>query len=431
MIASRRTEVGNRRRGQYSGTYRQLKITRMTIILYLKESVESTVVVMSWCLDESFVFSSIHFDNEGCIHWKVECCEKTASTSLISNIHSPDNALKYLSPTRRLQKIGHHTHRIVLSTNPLTPSVRTKYVHIRTMATTNSTTKAVKPILYSTISAFRNFRRTIKQQQPNLSIGFVPTMGALHEGHLSLVREARQQNDIVIASVFVNPTQFGKGEDFDKYPRQLEEDSKLLGEHGVDHLLAPSSIEEMYGQHHVTFVDCTGFDDIPEGVARPGHFRGVATIVTKLFNIVQPSHAYFGQKDAAQCVLIQRIVEDLNMDIRVVVMNTIRESDGLAKSSRNAYLTPVERQAAPVVYRSLMAAKDVFDKNPSSVSSAELVATTRKVLQSEPLVSEIQYISVESKATMKPISQPTKEDGAVISLACKVGSVRLIDNIVL
>jgi pantoate--beta-alanine ligase len=297
------------------------------------------------------------------------------------------------------------------------------------MATTTASKAVTTPVLYSTISSFLNFRRAIKQQQPHLSIGFVPTMGALHEGHLSLVHAARQQNDIVIASVFVNPTQFGKGEDFDKYPRQLEQDSKLLGDYGVDHLLAPS-IEDMYGQHHATYVDCTGFEDIPEGIARPGHFRGVATIVTKLFNIVQPSHAYFGQKDAAQCVLIQRMVEDLNMDINVVVMNTIRESDGLAKSSRNAYLTPAERQAATVVYRSLMAAKEVFDKSPS-VSSAELVATTRRLLQTEPLVSDIQYISIDSKANMKPILQPTKEDGAVISLACKVGSVRLIDNILL
>lgn len=254
-------------------------------------------------------------------------------------------------------------------------------------------------------------------------------MGALHEGHLSLVKEARQHNDIVVASVFVNPTQFGKGEDFDKYPRQLEQDSDLLGEYGVDHLLAPS-IEDMYGKHHATFVDCEGFDDIPEGLARPGHFRGVATVVTKLFNIVRPTNAYFGQKDAAQCVLIRRVVEDLNMDLDVVVMDTIREADGLAKSSRNAYLSPTERRAAPVVYRSLVAAKEAFNRDPS-VSSAELVATTRKVLQSEPLVSEIQYISVDSKATMRPISQPTKEDGAVISLACKVGSVRLIDNILL
>lgn len=254
-------------------------------------------------------------------------------------------------------------------------------------------------------------------------------MGALHEGHLSLVKEARKHNDIVIASVFVNPTQFGEGEDFDKYPRQLERDLELLGEYNVDHLFAPS-IEDMYGKHHAAFVECEGFEDIPEGVSRPGHFRGVATIVTKLFNIVQPTNAYFGQKDAAQCVLIQRIVEDLNMDLNVVVMDTIREEDGLAKSSRNAYLTETERQAAPVVYRSLQAAKELYQSNPSA-SSSELIAATQSVLQSEPLVHEIQYISVDSKATMKPISQPGKEDGAVISLAVKVGSVRLIDNIIL
>lgn len=295
------------------------------------------------------------------------------------------------------------------------------------MASPAAASKAVhaKPILYSTIASFRNFRR----KAHDVSIGFVPTMGALHEGHLSLVKEARQQNDIVVASVFVNPTQFGKGEDFDKYPRQLQRDSELLGDYGVDHLFAPS-IEDMYGPHHATFVDVEGFDDIPEGMARPGHFRGVATIVTKLFHIVQPTRAYFGQKDAAQCVLIRRIVEDLNMDVDVRVMETIREADGLAKSSRNAYLTTTERRAAPVVYRSLMAAKELFDKNPN-VSSANLVATTRNILQSEPLVSEIQYISVDSKATMKPITQPTKEEGAVISVACKVGSVRLIDNILL
>ncbi|KAG7345221.1 pantoate-beta-alanine ligase [Nitzschia inconspicua] len=289
-------------------------------------------------------------------------------------------------------------------------------------ATTASRT--TKPILYSTISSFRKFRRNVL---PTQSIGFVPTMGALHEGHLSLVKKARHHNDIVIASVFVNPTQFGQGEDFDKYPRQLKQDSELLADHGVDHILAPS-IDDMYGNHHATVVNVKGFDNIPEGLARPGHFQGVATIVTKLFNIVQPTNAYFGQKDAAQCVLIQRIVEDLNMDMTVVVMDTIRERDGLAKSSRNAYLTPIEREAAPVVYRSLKTAKQLFDQKPNA-SSAELVAATRNVLQSEPLVSEIQYISIDSKDTMQPVAQP--KAGAIISLACKVGTVRLIDNIVL
>jgi pantoate--beta-alanine ligase len=286
-------------------------------------------------------------------------------------------------------------------------------------------TAKAKPFLHSNTISFRNFRRSL---HPNVKIGFVPTMGALHEGHLSLVKKARECNDVVVASIFVNPTQFGKGEDFDKYPRQLEQDSEILGEFGVDHLFAPC-IDDMYGKNHATFVDCEGFNDIPEGISRPGHFKGVATIVTKLFNIVQPSNAYFGQKDAAQCALIRRIVEDLNMDLNVVIMDTVREEDGLAKSSRNAYLSDVERKAAPVVYKSLKAAKELYENNPSA-SSSDLVLAIQRVLQSEPLVSEIQYVSVDSQSTMQPLLYPVK-DNTVISLACKVGSVRLIDNIVL
>jgi pantoate--beta-alanine ligase len=189
----------------------------------------------------------------------------------------------------------------------------------------------------------------------------------------------------------------------------------------------------MYGNNHGAYVDCEGFDDIAEGRSRPGHFRGVATIVTKLLNIVQPTDAYFGQKDAAQCCLIRRIVHDLNMDVNVVTVDTVREDDGLAKSSRNAYLNESERRAAPVIYRSLSAAREHFMRDRPSgavVTSSELVETARRVLKSEPLVSEIQYISVDSKETMQPVAQPTV-DGTVVSLACKIGSVRLIDNIVL
>ncbi|CAJ1966987.1 unnamed protein product [Cylindrotheca closterium] len=281
------------------------------------------------------------------------------------------------------------------------------------------------PILYQSISAFRSMRREL---QPSIKIGFVPTMGALHDGHLSLVREARKHNDIVVASIFVNPTQFGPNEDFDKYPRRLEKDSELLAEYGVDHLFAPK-IDDMYGKNHVTKVDPQGFDDTAEGRSRPGHFSGVATIVTKLFNIVKPTNAYFGQKDAAQCVLIKRVVEDLDMDLNVVVMDTIREDDGLAMSSRNAYLKPDERAGAPVIYRSLSAAKALF-KEKKTIESAALINVVRKGLESEPLVSEIQYITVDSKATMQPL-ETVDEAGAIISIACKVGSVRLIDNAVL
>lgn len=184
----------------------------------------------------------------------------------------------------------------------------------------------------------------------------------------------------------------------------------------------------MYGKNHVSYVQPEGFDDIPEGRARPGHFRGVATIVTKLFNIVQPTNAYFGQKDAAQCCLIRRIVEDLNMDLNVVVKPTVRDVDGLAMSSRNAYLTVEERKASPILYKSLCAARDAYVNNPS-ISTTELVDIVGTLLASEPLVSEIQYISVDDKITMKPVETMAK--GAVVSLACKVGKVRLIDNIVL
>jgi len=292
-----------------------------------------------------------------------------------------------------------------------------------------ATTSALKagPNLYSSVSSFRAFRRSLLS---SLKVGFVPTMGALHEGHLSLVKEAISNNDVVVASIFVNPTQFGEGEDLDKYPRQLQLDTKLLSDLGVNHLFVPN-IENMYGKNFGTYIDCQSFDDIPESIVRPGHFRGVATIVTKLFNIVQPTNAYFGQKDAGQCVLIRRIVEDLDMDVNIVIGETVRESDGLAKSSRNAYLTDVERLAAAIIYKSLVAAKDTWIKKPS-IESSELLSIVRSALKSEPLVSEIQYISVESMATMKAVSKPSdSEHGTTISLGCIVGSVRLIDNIVL
>jgi pantoate--beta-alanine ligase len=191
-------------------------------------------------------------------------------------------------------------------------------------------------------------------------------------------------------------------------------------------VFAPT-IDDMYGKNHATYVDPQSFDDTREGRARPGHFRGVATIVTKLLNIVQPTNAYFGQKDAAQCCMIRRVVEDLDMDLNVVVMDTVREDDGLAMSSRNAYLNAEERKAAPAVYRSLCAAKDMY-KRDSGVGSSELVDAVERILRGEPLVSEIQYVSVDSQATMQPVEQVGKE-GAIVSLACKLGSVRLIDNV--
>eukprot|EP00548_Thalassiothrix_antarctica_P018181 CAMPEP_0194187498 /NCGR_PEP_ID=MMETSP0154-20130528/51141_1 /TAXON_ID=1049557 /ORGANISM="Thalassiothrix antarctica, Strain L6-D1" /LENGTH=239 /DNA_ID=CAMNT_0038907249 /DNA_START=70 /DNA_END=786 /DNA_ORIENTATION=+ len=239
-------------------------------------------------------------------------------------------------------------------------------------------------------------------------------MGALHKGHLSLVEEAKDKNDVVVASIFVNPAQFAPNEDLDKYPRQITRDIELLTEHGVDHLFAPPSHNIMYEPKHITFVDPQGFDEIPEGRARPGFFRGVATIVTKLFNIVQPTRAYFGQKDAAQSCLIQRIVDDLNMNIEVCVLDTVREIDGLAMSSRNAYLSMEERKVAPIIYESLCATRDVFMSRQGDFPSAELKNTVITKLKTEKLVSEIQYVSVDSRATMKPIDV-VGDGGAVVS----------------
>jgi pantoate--beta-alanine ligase len=253
-------------------------------------------------------------------------------------------------------------------------------------------------------------------------------------GHLSLVQEAKEHNDVLVASIFVNPTQFGPHEDLAKYPRQLERDCQLLQELGVHHIFAPSDTNDLYGPHHLTFVSAQGFDTTAEGRVRPDHFSGVATIVTKLFNIVRPTNAYFGQKDAAQCVLIRRVVADLDMDVTVVVKDTVREADGLAMSSRNAYLTEEERKAAPVLYRSLTAAYKDFllaAADSPTIASSRIKEVVQTELAAEPLVSEIQYVSVDSKANMQSIPQIHVGEGAIVSIACKIGEVRLIDNIVL
>lgn len=281
--------------------------------------------------------------------------------------------------------------------------------------------------MHKTKQAFRAMRKTISHGS---SIGFVPTMGALHDGHLSLIKEARKMNDIVVASIYVNPTQFGPNEDLDKYPRQLEKDTEVLQQMGVDHLFCPT---EMYGENHRSFVDPVGFDDLREGKARPGHFRGVATIVAKLLNIVQPHKAYFGQKDAAQCVLIKRLVEDLDMDVDINIMDTVREEDGLAMSSRNAYLTTEEREKAVILYQSLIAGKEIYEGSFAAqlpIDASIIRDSVMGILESEPLVTEIEYVAVDSKETMAELKEVDTE-GAVVSIACRIGNVRLIDNIVL
>lgn len=288
--------------------------------------------------------------------------------------------------------------------------------------------------IYESINSMKKGRRSIPLTS---SVGYVPTMGALHEGHLSLAKQARKENDVVIASVFVNPMQFGENEDLDKYPRQLERDYDLLSEYGVDYVFTPQC-DEMYCKNHTAYVDLKGFNDTKEGKTRPGHFRGVATIVTKLFNIIQPDRAYFGQKDAAQCALMRRLVRDLNIPVDIVVCDTVRESDGLAMSSRNAYLSRSERDASPIIYQSLLTAyklyKDFFlqtkNEQTASIPSSSLINSVVNTLKSEPMVSQIQYVSIDDAETMLPLSN-VDQCGAILSLACIIGRVRLIDNIVL
>src|SRR5690242_10045755 len=214
-------------------------------------------------------------------------------------------------------------------------------------------------------------------------LGLVPTMGALHEGHLSLVRAAQAQCDAVAASLFVNPLQFGPGEDLVKYPRDFERDRALLEREGVDFLFAPA-VEEMFPPGAVTYVTVEGISDKLCGRSRPGHFRGVTTVVSKLFNIVQPDLAFFGQKDAAQVAIIRRMVRDLNIPVRIVTCPIVREPDGLAMSSRNAYLDPQQRKSAAILYRSLMKVQKTFDQGDHKAS--ELITAGKRTLATDPAV---------------------------------------------
>jgi pantoate--beta-alanine ligase len=254
-------------------------------------------------------------------------------------------------------------------------------------------------------------------------IGFVPTMGALHDGHLSLVRAARERSDVVVASIFVNPTQFGPNEDYRNYPRNLESDARLLGEEGVDVLFAPAP-EEIYPPGFQTYVTVRDLSQPLCGRSRPGHFRGVATVVTKLLNIVQPDAAFFGRKDAQQGILIQQLVRDLSLPVEIVLCPTVREADGLAVSSRNAYLKPEERQAALVLHRSLGRAREMLVAGERSVE--RLVAGVRGLLEAEPRV-RVDYVEVVDAATLEPAER--LQGRIVLALAAWVGKARLIDNL--
>lgn len=268
-------------------------------------------------------------------------------------------------------------------------------------------------------AACREVRRSGK------SLGLVPTMGALHEGHLSLVRAARAHNQVVATSIFVNPLQFGPNEDFSKYPRTFDRDKQLLGAEKVDLIFAPSA-DEMYPEGASTTVYVRGLSEKLDGKSRPGHFQGVTTVVAKLFEIVRPDRAYFGQKDAAQAALIRKMVQDLNIDLELIICPIVREHDGLAMSSRNTYLNPEQRKQALVLYRSLMRMQTLADRGESS--SSALSDAGKQVLAEEPGI-KLDYLEIVNPHSLDPVPDITQ--GALVAVAAWVGTTRLIDNIVL
>ena len=260
------------------------------------------------------------------------------------------------------------------------------------------------------------------RQKLSGTVGFVPTMGYLHEGHLALVKQARIENSAVIVSIYVNPTQFGPREDFGAYPRDLNRDLELLKEGGVNIVFVPSD-DKMYLPEFSTWVDVENITERLEGACRPGHFKGVATVVAKLFNIVQPTKAYFGQKDAQQVVVIKRMVADLNMETEVVIVPTVRESDGLAMSSRNIYLSPEERKAATVLFRALNLARQL--KLGGEKDAGKIRRQMTALIQKEPL-ARIDYVSIAGSQTLEELNLIDRS--ALASLAVRIGKTRLIDN---
>ncbi len=271
----------------------------------------------------------------------------------------------------------------------------------------------------STIQEFRQAKATLAG-----SWGLVPTMGYLHAGHLSLVKRAKAENDHVAVSIFVNPTQFGPNEDLAAYPRDLDRDLKLLEPLGVDLVFNPTP-EVMYPPNYQSYITVEEVTKYLEGASRPGHFRGVATVVTKLFNIVGAERAYFGQKDAQQTIVIKRMVTDLNMPIKIIICPTIRERDGLAMSSRNAYLDVEHRHAAPVLYRALCAAKDAFDRGERDGDALRLIM--RRIIEAEPL-AKLDYVSAADGLTLQEAITVDESRGLLLSMAVRVGKPRLIDN---
>jgi pantoate--beta-alanine ligase len=255
------------------------------------------------------------------------------------------------------------------------------------------------------------------------TIGFLPTMGALHEGHLSLMRKARKENDVVVVSIFVNPIQFGPKEDYRRYPRNLRQDARLCSKEGTDIIFYPQ-VKDIYQQGYKTYVDVDDLSKVLCGKFRPGHFKGVATVVTKLFNIVNPDIAYFGQKDAQQAIIIQRMVKDLNMPVSIKVMPTVREKDGLALSSRNAYLSKEQRKDAAVLYQALNLTRDLIKQGNREPFN---IIHKMKQLIKKKKSAKIQYISIVDLKDLKTVARIKGK--VLVALAVWIGKIRLIDNI--
>jgi len=263
------------------------------------------------------------------------------------------------------------------------------------------------------------------RQRLTKPVGLVPTMGYLHEGHLALVRQARSENPVVVVSIFVNPTQFGHQEDFEKYPRDHVLDLAILEKEKTDIVFIPS-VAEMYPPQFNSWVEVGKVTGRLEGASRPGYFRGVTTVVAKLFNIVEPTRAYFGQKDAQQAIVIKKMVADLNMNLEIVTVPTVREPDGLAMSSRNIYLNPQERQAALVLYQALNLAQKLW--SPGEKDAERIRQEMTALIKKQPL-ADIDYVSVADTETLDELD--TVKSPALVSLAVKIGKTRLIDNVVL
>ncbi len=277
------------------------------------------------------------------------------------------------------------------------------------------------------ITTVREMQQTVDLiRREGRAIGIVPTMGYLHEGHLSLIREAKRNADITVTTIFVNPAQFAPGEDYQRYPRDFNRDIKLVDSAGSDYLFAPT-VEEMYPSSFSTYVEVGSITGILEGKFRPAHFHGVTTIVAKLFNTIKPHVAVFGQKDAQQVIVIRQMVHDLNHDIRIIVAPIVREADGLAMSSRNTYLSPEQRKESATIYKSLKRGEQMI--NEGEHNCARIIAEISSYLTSQPSL-KIDYVSVADADSLEEYTVIKENSRILISLAVRVGATRLIDNII-